>query len=56
MSATLQSTRKWAGTVVKAKRENSLFLEPFILVYRIAQRRVEILRLLHGAQNWPPAD
>ncbi len=27
---------------------------PFIAVYRIAHGRVEILRLLHGAQMWPP--
>lgn len=29
---------------------------PFIVIYRIVERRVEILRLLHGAQKWPPAD
>ena len=29
---------------------------PFIVVYRINQQagRVEILRVLHGAQQWPP--
>ena len=27
---------------------------PFVIVYRIASERVEILRLLHGAQKWPP--
>lgn len=26
---------------------------PFIAVYRIVRGRVEILRLLHGAQMWP---
>ncbi|OAG28407.1 type II toxin-antitoxin system RelE/ParE family toxin [Thermodesulfatator autotrophicus] len=27
---------------------------PFILVYRVKGRRVEILRVLHGARKWPP--
>lgn len=30
---------------------------PFIVVYRIKPRakRIELLRLLHGAQKWPPS-
>lgn len=30
----------------------------FVAVYRVIARlrRIEILRLLHGAQQWPPAD
>lgn len=30
---------------------------PFVVVYRVRQRlqRVEILRVLHGAQKWPPS-
>lgn len=27
---------------------------PFVIVYRIDSDRIEILRLLHGAQKWPP--
>ena len=26
---------------------------PYLVVYRIQQDAVEILRILHGAQNWP---
>jgi toxin ParE1/3/4 len=28
---------------------------PFIVVYRNRLERIEILRVLHGAQMWPPA-
>jgi len=28
---------------------------PFILVYRVREASVEILRVLHGARQWPPA-
>lgn len=34
-------------------RELVLSRTPFIAVYRIDRRRIEILRLLHGAQKWP---
>ncbi len=27
---------------------------PFILVYRVRGAQVEILRVLHGRQQWPP--
>jgi plasmid stabilization system protein ParE len=26
---------------------------PFIVVYRVRESAVEIVRLLHGAQRWP---
>jgi len=40
----------------RGTRELVVNRTPFILVYRVRSRlkRVEILRLLHGAQNWPP--
>ncbi len=28
---------------------------PFIVVYRIAKTHVELIRVLHGAQQWPKA-
>jgi toxin ParE1/3/4 len=28
---------------------------PFIVVYRIAETHVELVRVLHGAQQWPKA-
>jgi len=39
----------------RGTRELVVNRTPFILVYRVRSRlkRVEILRLLHGAQNWP---
>jgi toxin ParE1/3/4 len=27
---------------------------PFVVVYRVKESAVEIVRLLHGAQRWPP--
>ncbi|WP_338849699.1 type II toxin-antitoxin system RelE/ParE family toxin [Massilia sp. W12] len=41
---------------VHGTRELLINGTPFILVYRInpAAGRIEILRLLHGAQQWPP--
>lgn len=27
---------------------------PFVLVYRLTPEQVEILRMLHGSQQWPP--
>lgn len=40
---------------LRGRRELVVKRTPFILVYRLRTRlkRVEILRLLHGAQNWP---
>ena len=34
-------------------RELVISRTPFIAVYRIRQNTVQILRLLHGAQQWP---
>jgi toxin ParE1/3/4 len=36
-------------------RELVISHTPFIVVYRIKGRRIELLRLLHGAQMWPKA-
>lgn len=37
-------------------RELVVVHTPFVIVYRVRARlqRIEILRLLHGAQKWPP--
>lgn len=42
---------------VKGTRELVIQRTPFILVYRVRPRmkRVEVLRVLHGAQRWPDA-
>ncbi len=39
---------------VPGTRELAISGLPFILVYRVKGRRVEILRVLHGARKWPP--
>lgn len=36
-------------------RELVISYTPFIVVYRIKGQRIELLRLLHGAQKWPKA-
>lgn len=40
---------------VKGTREMVIQRTPFILVYRVRPRaaRIEVLRVLHGAQQWP---
>ena len=34
-------------------RELVISRTPFIIIYRIKNERIEIMRLLHGAQQWP---
>ena len=34
-------------------RELVISRTPFIVVYRIKGKRIELLRVLHGAQQWP---
>lgn len=38
---------------VAGTRELVIPRTPFIAVYRLRGERIEILRLLHGAQKWP---
>ncbi len=42
------------GGRMRGTRELVLTGTPFILVYRQPADTVEILRVLHGAQQWPP--
>ena len=35
-------------------RELVISHSPFIVVYRIKCKRIELLRVLHGSQQWPP--
>ena len=40
---------------VKGTRELVISSTPFVLVYRLkGTQRIEVLRLLHGSQLWPP--
>jgi toxin ParE1/3/4 len=43
---------------VDGTRELVISGTPFIVVYRFKPRakRLELIRLLHGAQKWPPLD
>ncbi len=34
-------------------RELVISRTPFIVVYRVKGKRIELLRVLHGAQQWP---
>jgi toxin ParE1/3/4 len=34
-------------------RELPIAGTPFLAIYRLMPKRVEIIRLLHGAQKWP---
>ncbi len=38
---------------VAGTRELVINRSPFILVFRVRTKRIEIVRLLHGAQKWP---
>jgi addiction module RelE/StbE family toxin len=40
---------------VEGTRELVVSGTPFIVAYRIARQRVEILGLIHGARRWPEA-
>lgn len=37
-------------------RERIVTRYPYRIVYRLNGETVEILRIVHGAQQWPPAD
>ena len=41
---------------VAGTRELVVNRTPFIVVYRVRAERIEILRVLHGAQMWPPEE
>jgi len=39
---------------VEGTRELPLPSLPFVVVYRVVQHAIEIARVIHGAQRWPP--
>lgn len=41
---------------VPGTRELVISHSPFIVVYRVKKKRIEILRILHGAQQYPPRE
>lgn len=38
---------------IPGTRELVISRTPFIVVYRLRDKRIELMRLLHGAQQWP---
>jgi toxin ParE1/3/4 len=41
---------------VRGTRELVISRTPFVVIYRLKKEpRIEVLRLLHGAQHWPPS-
>ena len=36
-------------------RELVITRTPFVAVYRVTESHIDILRILHGAQQWPPS-
>ena len=51
----LQHPKMGRAGRVKGTRELVISSTPFIAVYRLeGDRRIEVLRLLHGSQQWPP--
>lgn len=39
---------------VKGTRELAVTGTPYVIIYRVEPAAVVILRVLHGAQEWPP--
>jgi toxin ParE1/3/4 len=51
----LQHPRLGRPGRIKGTRELVISRMPFVAVYRLKGiRRIEIIRLLHGSQQWPP--
>lgn len=40
---------------VRGTRELVLFPLPFVAVYEVHKHEVQVLRILHGARQWPPS-
>jgi toxin ParE1/3/4 len=41
---------------VEGTRELTFASLPFVAVYELHSEEVHVLRILHGAREWPPAD
>lgn len=49
-----QHPKAGRSSKIPGMREFVVSGTPYILVYRIADRTVQILGVIHGAQDWPP--
>jgi plasmid stabilization system protein ParE len=54
--AAIQSLKEWPhlGRVGREEGTRELLFPPlpYVAVYRVKERSVEVLRIYHGAQNW----
>jgi plasmid stabilization system protein ParE len=41
---------------MRTTRELIVVGTPYILVYRVSQATIEIVRILRGRQDWPPQE
>jgi toxin ParE1/3/4 len=39
---------------LQGTRELVISKSPFIVIFRVVEQKIEILRLLHSSQQWPP--
>ncbi len=57
LEETLSHLKAYPNTGRKGRVENTRELvilnTPFILIYRIQEKRIEILAFLHGRRKWP---
>lgn len=54
VSQLVRMPRSGRAGKVAVTRELVVPRTPYVIVYRVYTDRVVILRLLHGAQRWPP--
>jgi hypothetical protein len=47
-------SKPWTPGRVRGTRELVL-TRPFLAVYEVREEEVQILRILHGARQWPPS-
>jgi toxin ParE1/3/4 len=50
------SLNPWAGRVGRLHdtREYAVNGTPYIVIYRVRNEVLEVIRVLHGARQWPP--
>jgi len=53
VSSLLQHRQLGRTGRVKGTRELVIVRTPYLAVYRIKHGKIQILRILHGAQQWP---
>ena len=54
MRSASRSTHNGRAGRLEGARKLVIPSTPYILVYRLRRGRVEVLRIVHGKQKWPP--